>query len=417
MAALVLAFTFGAIVTWRKWPDLVVDFGLQLYIPWRLSEGAVLYRDLFYMAGGPLSQYWHALLFALFGPSFLVIIISNVACTGAMLWIIRREFSLVAGPLCGFVTTLAVVCIFCFGQYTGVGNANYAAPYAHEYLHGVCLSIAALALMLAWLERKQILPIAGAGLCLGLVALTKPEIFFALALAILLAFFLARKFGAAFLWQSVAAFCAAAATPLLAFFLFFLRVANWQESLRLEFFGWRPLFLSSVVGDTYYQWCLGMDDPLGHLRTTALQTLAATITIGICACVARKAKSLPQRPRRLVLAILVSLLVMAAWRFEWTESGAALPVVCVITIVLLWQERRAEPASAATGFLLIWSVFALFLMAKQGFFPRLWQTGFALAMPAFVCGIFLLGWELPRFLEKKFSVPARSMRLCARATQ
>ncbi|MBU6409444.1 MAG: hypothetical protein KGR98_03555, partial [Verrucomicrobia bacterium] len=40
---------FGlAALTWRKWPDIIVDFGAQLYIPWRLSRGAVLYRDLFY---------------------------------------------------------------------------------------------------------------------------------------------------------------------------------------------------------------------------------------------------------------------------------------------------------------------------------------------------------------------------------
>ena len=63
LVVLALLFAAGAVLTWRKWPDLIVDFGQQLYIPWRISAGAVLYRDLFYMAGGPLSQYYHALLF------------------------------------------------------------------------------------------------------------------------------------------------------------------------------------------------------------------------------------------------------------------------------------------------------------------------------------------------------------------
>lgn len=47
-------FVLLAAFSWRKWPDFFVDFGVQLYIPWRIDEGAVLYRDLFYMSGGPL---------------------------------------------------------------------------------------------------------------------------------------------------------------------------------------------------------------------------------------------------------------------------------------------------------------------------------------------------------------------------
>ena len=66
-----LAFVSVAALTWRKWPDLINDFGIQLYIPWRLENGAVLYRDLYYLAGGPLSQYYHAALFKIFAASFL----------------------------------------------------------------------------------------------------------------------------------------------------------------------------------------------------------------------------------------------------------------------------------------------------------------------------------------------------------
>ncbi|OGW84335.1 MAG: hypothetical protein A2987_06880 [Omnitrophica bacterium RIFCSPLOWO2_01_FULL_45_10] len=26
-------------LSWRKWPDLMVDFGRELYVPWQLNEG------------------------------------------------------------------------------------------------------------------------------------------------------------------------------------------------------------------------------------------------------------------------------------------------------------------------------------------------------------------------------------------
>lgn len=33
-------------LTWMKWPDIWEDFGAELYIPWRITEGEVLYRDI-----------------------------------------------------------------------------------------------------------------------------------------------------------------------------------------------------------------------------------------------------------------------------------------------------------------------------------------------------------------------------------
>jgi len=43
-------------MSWGKWPDVLVDFGRELYVPWMLAEGKVLYRDLLYFRG-PLSPY------------------------------------------------------------------------------------------------------------------------------------------------------------------------------------------------------------------------------------------------------------------------------------------------------------------------------------------------------------------------
>ena len=60
LAVVALAFVFAATISWRRWPDLLVDFGGQRDMPWRIAHGAVLYRDLFYFDGGPSSQYFNA---------------------------------------------------------------------------------------------------------------------------------------------------------------------------------------------------------------------------------------------------------------------------------------------------------------------------------------------------------------------
>jgi hypothetical protein len=87
-----LAFVVAAALSWRKWPDILIDFGLQLYLPWKISTGSVLYRDMAYLTAGPLSQYYHALLFKCFGVSFRTIIFSNLILTAALLCLLYRRF-------------------------------------------------------------------------------------------------------------------------------------------------------------------------------------------------------------------------------------------------------------------------------------------------------------------------------------
>src|SRR5687767_1229586 len=86
------AFIGMSWMSWRKWPDLSVDFGLQLYIPWQLSEGRMLYRDIAHLPGGPLSQYWNALLFTILRPSFNTLIAGNFAVLLVLLTFVYRAF-------------------------------------------------------------------------------------------------------------------------------------------------------------------------------------------------------------------------------------------------------------------------------------------------------------------------------------
>jgi hypothetical protein len=54
---LLLIGTGAAMVwwTWGAWPDPLVDFGRELYVPWRLAQGGRLFTDIAWFSG-PLSQ-------------------------------------------------------------------------------------------------------------------------------------------------------------------------------------------------------------------------------------------------------------------------------------------------------------------------------------------------------------------------
>src|SRR5262245_28402513 len=96
----IIASVFVALTwwSWRKWPDVLVDFGQQLYIPWRLTLGERLYRDILLLFG-PLSQHLNAGLFAVFGVSFTVLIVANLVVLACITAVMYDTFRMAADRL------------------------------------------------------------------------------------------------------------------------------------------------------------------------------------------------------------------------------------------------------------------------------------------------------------------------------
>lgn len=408
-----LLFIITAALTWRKWPDVLVDFGVQLDIPWRILHGAVLYRDLFYFAGGPLSQYFNALLFKIFGVSFSTLIAANLILTAAMIVVVYRYFFAATDIWTATMIGVAIVMVFAFAEYVWNGNYNYIAPYSYEATHGLALSVFAIAALSDWIKKGKFFAVAVAGFCAGAVLLTKPEIFLALAAVIFVALFLFYlKYGPKNLARSMATFLPVAALPSLVFFLYFLREEGSRESLRSVFFGWTPLLARGVMNNQFYLWCTGLDAPLAHLSRIAIYSIAIVFILVLYAIVLRMMKDRELKwikSRMVAHLILISPLLFWAAAFDWRQCGWPLPFLALAACVLVARNyKKLEPPQI---FPLLWSVFGLALLAKLGLFPRIWHYGFVLAMPAFVSSIYLLFWLLPVLLETKFSVPARPFRI------
>jgi len=411
LAATTLAFVAGAALTWRKWPDILVDFGTQLYIPWRILHGAVLYRDLFYFAGGPFSQYFNALLFKLFGVSFSTLIAANLIFAAALIFFVYRYFLAAADALTATLVAVVIVAIFAFAQYTPTGNYNYVAPYSHEATHGLVFSVFAIALLSGWIRKGNVWHAAAAGFCAGIVFLTKPDIFVALALAVVAAIVLRRiRCGANGLARSILVFFGAAIVPSFLFLLYFLHFENLHDSARSVVFGWLPLLQGTVTKNLFYRWCTGLDAPWAHLREIALYFVVVVLAVTVFAFVAWQMGRLKLRREWQWAGALVLITPLLIWllHFGWYQCGWALPLLSLLACVLLALnfKQLEEPV-----FPLLWSVFGFALLAKLGLFPRIWHYGFVLAMPAFVSSVYALFWLAPRLLERQFKVPAAPFRL------
>ena len=405
-------YALALALSWRKWPDLLVDFGTQLYLPWQISQGAVLYRDVMYLTGGPLSQYYHALLFHLFGPSVLTIVISNILLGLGLLVLLYRCFLASSDVWTATAIGLGVALVLACNAYSNIGNFNFITPYCHEVWHGLVLSVIGVALLAKWAQRSVharpssgsgMLPMLGAGICAGLVLMTKPEIFVALMVAFVAAFVLvglAR--GVSTTAKSFAWALAGAALPLVVFLFWFHRTESWHDSLRSVAYAWVPLLGSSVSQQFYYKWCLGLDAPGFHVR---MMIAHLVVVIAVLAALVFAFRQKFDTPVRRLLAIgLVAVLIGLGSVFDWVDCGRSLPVfalaVCVVAGRPLLLARADEIGKRLAVFPFVWGVFALALLVKLGFYSRIWHYGFALALPAFAAAVFLLVWVLPLALER-----------------
>ncbi len=165
-------FVSMLLFSWGTWPDPLVDFGHELYAPWQISQGKALELDIAWGASGPLSPYGNGLLFALFGPSLLVLVVFNAAVLAAfttLLWVSIRALT---DRFAATVSCLAFLAIFAFGQYVEVGNYNFLTPYSHGATHGVTLSVLCIFLVYRHLLDGRPRDLVFAGLFYGLVFLT-----------------------------------------------------------------------------------------------------------------------------------------------------------------------------------------------------------------------------------------------------
>ena len=137
---LLIQFSIMLWWSWRKWPDILVDFGGALYIPWQISSGKILYKDIVYGLG-PLSSYINASLFYLFGTSYTVIIIANIVFLALFLTVLYLLLEKVCSRLAAFLSCGVVISVFSFSQYKFTGNYNFISPYSHEATHGILLSL------------------------------------------------------------------------------------------------------------------------------------------------------------------------------------------------------------------------------------------------------------------------------------
>ena len=168
--------------SWRKSPDILVDFGQAPYIAWQLATGKTLYTDIAYFQG-PFSPYLNAVWFRLFGVGLTTLIVCNLVILCGVTYLLYQILSLISNRLSATIGCITFLVLFAFAQFVLCGNYNFVCPYAHESTHGIALSLVGIWCLSLYLRRNRSCWIAWAGVSLGLVFLTRVEMFLATFLA------------------------------------------------------------------------------------------------------------------------------------------------------------------------------------------------------------------------------------------
>jgi 4-amino-4-deoxy-L-arabinose transferase-like glycosyltransferase len=404
---IVIVFSVMAFWSWRKWPDLLIDFGQQLYIPWQLASGKLLHKDIVILHG-PLSQYFNAFWFRLFGPSLTVLIFVNLAILACITVVLYKTVRRFADSLTATTVCLVLLTLFGFSQYVRVGNYNYVTPYTHESTHGIALTAAMILALSHYLTRGGPVAAAISGVCLGLALLTKVEVALAAVGVALLGFAIARFLGppsASPKKDGLVLFCGMALAPVLGFYLYFLSYLPAEQALRAVGQGFFVLS-GEAAKNVLYMRILGLDNPGDNLSRMLTMFMGVVIFI-LAAVTADVVCRRATRHTRLTAIVLGSVFLLALYlEFDllpWLNIPRALPLttslaLAVFVALLLKHPRRMELWPALLP-MVLWTTFALGLLPKMALNVHLYHYGFYLAMPAtLVLTICLIYW-IPEVLK------------------
>lgn len=180
-------------ITWAKWGNVTIDCGREMYVPWELSQGKTLYRDIWYLYG-PVGPYLNSVLYRLWGVHLAVLYwagsLSALGCAVLLYLTGMRLSSWLAGWAAGAVLLAEAFAPSLF---------SFPLPYSFAAVYGAlaictcfwCCVHAATSSGSGWLFA--------AGSAAALALLTKTEFGFGayVAIVVLIAgrYFQTKSFG------------------------------------------------------------------------------------------------------------------------------------------------------------------------------------------------------------------------------
>ncbi len=400
---LALMVVYFLATSWRKWPDPIVDSGLQWYAFWRLSQRALLYHDLNWNYG-PVSAYFNACLFKCFGPGMMVLVTANLVIYGSILSLAYVAFRKAWGRLAAFAAAAVFISVFSFSHLTAIANYNYATPYAHESTHGMLLILVTAFVAVRWCRKESQVFAFLLGLCGGMATVLKPEFMLAGGIlgiaAIALRWVQRQRVGIA----EFLLIAAGLVVPVLTFTIWFARVEAWKSAfIDANQAWWLVLAGGSEAGSIKQQLFTGFDHPWFFAMAELKSTLYAVIAIGAIWA----AGWFANRPWPVLMKVVTVLAAGILAHYVgpeggWFNIGQCFPgIILIILVVVILRLRRelkqSGNASESTLMALMLVLLAGAMLARMPLRARVYHFGFyQAALAGMVAAAFMVA-NIPRW--------------------
>jgi hypothetical protein len=389
---------------WGRTGEILIDFGNELYIPWQLSTGQVLYRDV-QCVYGPLSVNFNAFMMRLLGPGLPTILFTNLLVLVAVVVLLYPLLRAISGTWTAFVATSFFLVVFALSSPIPMANYNFLTPYTHSITHGFLLCIATIWCVDRFYRRGSIWAVIGGGFLTGAAFLTKPEMALACAatfgLGVAGAMWTRRDRRTA---KVVAAALASASAPVLNAWIVYSMWMPAFAALRAISGGWQYLNKPFVSATPFYSSQLGTDyfgDSLLRLVIYGGLYAGFGFFLWLVGCLGAIAAG-GRRSVAMILGLLVA--VGVCWNIRyigdrcesfWPDAARGFPLFAVAAIIATGVQLIRRRAADGRRAVLQWtlSVLSLALLLKIFFNVRVYHYGFVLAAP---CGLLaviaLLDW-------------------------
>jgi hypothetical protein len=403
-------------MTWLKWANIAVDYGRELYTPWRITCGQVLYKDIASLFG-PFPPYWNALLFKIFGVSIMTLVLFNILLVIGITVLIYRFFSYTADRRIALFASTAFLSIFAFQQSNlgwDQGNFNYICPYSYSVTYAAFFSLWAINLFAAHGRSGRDAWLGAVGILIGLTALCRFEIFIFFAIAVALGFISRGFIGHWPLGRFLKAgalllggFCA----PIgIAYLYFSTQLPGPQVWPSIFGFNYRWL---EILKANYYQFMTGLGHPW-HNFIIMLTTAACYGVVVIafkCLCMGVDLfKKIGERWKGIIFVLLglagMARVVVWILCFPYDQIFKGLPVVVILMVgylsLLLVQHQQDGQKIRQVLPLWVMAVWSLLMLTKVLLNVQINSEGFVYAMPGVILFVVLFLGAVPQYFERVY---------------
>lgn len=322
-----------AAVTWATWGDIGSDTGYDLVAGARLSHGQLPYVDYTYYYG-PLAPAVVAVADLLFGVGIGAAVALGIVISAGIVGATYALARALTGPVGAFAAASLTAAV-AFAP----NNLSFVLPYTESTTLAVLLTLLTLVSLERLFRGARLRAAAAAGVCAGLVALTRPEFEVAVLLAFAVALVLRHRAGVLHRREVLAVAIPAIGIPACTYAVF----AALTSVHRLLFSNLYPLHELHAGGSKIVR----TQAPLTIGSVVSLGEKLVLYAIGIGALLLA-ARALQSRLRRIALIALVvvgagflgalvarpdSIRHWLEFAFGWIPAG--------VLVAAVWLGRRA----------------------------------------------------------------------------